>query len=201
MASETDRHPDLPDAKDVARQPLSAERSALVVVDIQEKLLPPIHEKERLVHNSQLLLHLAGILKLPVIATTQYARGLGKTVPEIASLLPAGEAIDKLKFGCFGSSEFCSALKALPGRRNTILLCGMETHICVTQTALGALEQGYLVHVASDAVGSRSEWNWKIGLERMRAAGALISSTEMIIYELLGGSGTAEFKQMLQYLK
>ena len=187
--------------KDVARQPLAAEQAALVVVDIQEKLLPPIHEKERLVRNSQLLLRLAGILKIPVVATTQYAKGLGGTVPEIASLLPAGEPIDKLRFGCFGSEQFCSSLKALPGRRNTVLLCGMETHICVMQTALGALEQGYLVHVASDAVSSRSEWNWKIGLERMRAAGALISSTEMIIYELLGGSGTPEFKQMLQYLK
>ena len=189
------------DARDAARQPLSAERAALVVVDIQEKLLPPIYEKERLVRNSQLLLRLAGILNIPVVATTQYAKGLGKTVPEIASLLLAAEPIDKLQFGCFASPQFCSALKALPGRRNTVLLCGMETHICVMQTALGALEQGYLVHVASDAVGSRSEWNWKVGLERMRAAGALISSTEMIIYELLGGSGTAEFKQMLQYLK
>jgi len=189
------------DVKDAARQPLSADQAALVVVDIQEKLLPPIHQKEQLVRNSQLLLRLAGILKIPVVATTQYAKGLGKTVPEIASLLPPDEPIDKLQFGCFASPEFRSALKALPGRRNTVLLCGMETHICVMQTALGALEQGYLVHVASDAVGSRSEWNWKIGLERMRAAGALISSTEMIIYELLGGSGTAEFKQMLQYLK
>jgi nicotinamidase-related amidase len=189
------------DLKEVARQPLSAERAALVVVDIQEKLLPPIHEKERLVRNSQLLLRLAGILQIPVVATTQYAKGLGKTVPEIAALLPPPEPIDKLQFGCFGSEQFCSTLKALPGRRNTVLLCGMETHICVMQTALGALAQGYLVHVASDAVGSRSEWNWKVGLERMRTAGALISSTEMIIYELLGGSGTAEFKQMLQYLK
>jgi nicotinamidase-related amidase len=189
------------DVREVARQPLSAEGAALVVVDIQEQLLPPIHEKERLVRNSQLLLRLAEILKIPVVATTQYAKGLGKTVPEIASLLPEAEPIDKLRFGCFGSEQFCSALKAMPGRRNTVLLCGMETHICVMQTALGALEQGYLVHVASDAVGSRSEWNWKVGLERMRTAGALISSTEMIIYELLGGSGTAEFKQMLPYLK
>jgi nicotinamidase-related amidase len=201
MPAHADPIPMTQDTKDAARQPLAADHAALVVVDIQEKLLPPIHQKEQLVRNSQLLLRLAGILKIPVVATTQYAKGLGKTVPEIASLLPPDEPIDKLQFGCFASPQFCSALKALPGRRNTVLLCGMETHICVMQTALGALEQGYLVHVASDAVGSRSEWNWKVGLERMRAAGALISSTEMIIYELLGGSGTAEFKQMLQYLK
>jgi nicotinamidase-related amidase len=77
----------------------------------------------------------------------------------------------------------------------------MESHICVTQTALGALREGYLVHVASDAVSSRTEWNWKIGLERMRAAGAVISSAEMIIYELLRGSGTGAFKEMLKWLK
>jgi len=77
----------------------------------------------------------------------------------------------------------------------------METHICVMQTALGALREGYLVHVASDAVGSRSEWNWKIGLERMRAAGAVISSTEMILYELMGSSASPVFKELLPYLK
>jgi nicotinamidase-related amidase len=115
-------------------------------------------------------------------------------------LLPQ-EGIDKQVFSCFGSDAFCSTLKRLPGRRNTVLLCGMECHICVTQTALGALRDGYLVHVASDAVSSRTEWNWKIGLERMRAAGAVISSTEMIIYELLRGSGTEGFKEMLKWLK
>jgi len=82
-------------------------------------------------------------------------------------------------FSCFGSDVFCSLLKRLPGARNTLLLCGMESHICVMQTALGALRDGYLVHVASDAVSSRTKWNWKIGLERMRSAGAIISSTEM----------------------
>jgi nicotinamidase-related amidase len=92
-------------------------------------------------------------------------------------------------------------MKRLPGQRNTALLCGMESHICVAQTALAALREGYLVHVASDAVSSRTEWNWKIGLERMRAAGAVISSTEMMIYELLRGSGTEAFKEMLRYLR
>lgn len=187
--------------RDAARTLLSKDDCALVVVDIQEKLLPPIYGRERLVRNVQLLLRLAKILDLPVVATTQYASGLGQTVPEIAALLPRTEPLDKLQFGCFGNEGFCTALKSLPGKRNTLLLCGMETHICVMQTALGALDKGYIVHVASDAVGSRSEWNWKIGLDRMQAAGALISSTEMIIYELLGGSGTPAFKAMLPYLK
>lgn len=187
--------------RDAARTLLSKDNCALVVVDIQEKLLPPIHDRERLLRNAQLLLRLAKTLDLPVVATTQYSSGLGKTVPEIAALLPKTQPVDKLQFGCFGNQAFCTALKSQPGKRNTLLLCGMETHICVMQTALGALDKGYIVHVASDAVGSRSEWNWKIGLDRMQAAGALISSTEMIIYELLGGSGTPAFKQMLPYLK
>ena len=189
------------DYAEVARRSLEAEHCALVVVDIQEKLLPPIWEKERLVRNSQLLIRLAGILKMPALVTTQYARGLGNTVPEIASLLPENLPIDKLMFSCFGSDVFCSSLKRLPGQRTTVLLCGMEAHICVAQTALAALREGYVVHVASDAVSSRVEWNWRVGLERMRAAGAVISSTEMIIYELLRSSGASEFKEMLPYLK
>ncbi len=155
--------------------------------------------------NIQLLIRLAGILKIPALVTTQYAKGLGNTVPDIASLLPASPPfsppIDKLMFSCFGSDAFCSVLKRLPGQRTTILLCGMETHICVMQTALGALREGYLVHVASDAVSSRTELNWRIGLDRMRAAGAILSSTEMMIYELLRSSGAPAFRELLPYLK
>jgi nicotinamidase-related amidase len=190
------------DASEAARQPLAADKCALIVCDIQEKILAPIFEKERLIRNSQLLIRLANILHLPVLPTTQYTNGLGAIVPEIASLLPPdAQFYDKLDFNCFGSGEFCSAVRSLPGKRNTLLICGMESHICVMQTVLGALESGYLVHVPSDAVSSRSEWNWKIGLERMKAAGAIISSTEMMMYELLRNSSTAEFKEMLKHLK
>ena len=189
------------DTTEIARRPLQAEQCALIVVDLQEKLLPPIWQKEQLVKNAQLLIRLAGILKIPAIVTTQYAKGLGTTVPEIASLLPESTPIDKLMFSCFGSDVFCSLLKRLPGQRTTVLLCGMETHICVMQTALDALREGYVVHVASDAVSSRAEWNWHVGLDRMRAAGAVISSTEMVIYELLRSSGAPAFKALLPYLK
>jgi nicotinamidase-related amidase len=189
------------DYAEIARRPLEAEQCVLIVVDIQEKLLPPIWQKEQLVRNSQMLIRLAGILKIPAIVSTQYAKGLGNTLPEIASLLPESTPVDKVMFSCFGSEVFCSMLKRLPGHRTTVLLCGMEAHICVTQTALAALREGYLVHVASDAVSSRAEWNWRIGLERMRAAGAVISSTEMMIYELLRSSGAPAFKEMLPYLK
>jgi nicotinamidase-related amidase len=189
------------DSTEMARRALAPEQCALIVVDIQEKLLPPIWEKDRLVRNAQLLIRLAGILKIPALVTTQYNKGLGNTVPEVASLLPDTPTVDKLMFSCFGSEVFCSLLKRLPGQRTTVLLCGMETHICVMQTALGALREGYLVHVASDAVSSRTELNWRIGLERMRAAGAILSSTEMMIYELLRSSGAPAFKELLPYLK
>lgn len=189
------------DYAEIARRQLEPEQCALIVVDIQEKLLPPIWQKEQMLRNSQLLIRLARILKIPALVTTQYAKGLGGTVPEIASLLPESSPIDKLMFSCFGSDVFCSLLKRLPGQRNTVLLCGMETHICVMQTALAALREGYLVHVASDAVSSRTESNWRIGLGRMRDAGAVISSAEMMIYELLRSSGAPAFREMLPYLK
>ena len=210
----TDLLPPAAESMEAARRALDPAECALIVIDIQEKLLPPIFERERVVKNSQLLIRAAGILNIPTIATTQYAKGLGETVPEVKSLLPS-DPIDKQMFSCFGSDVFCSALKQVPhvsggvrdvglrvlGRRNTLLLCGMESHICVAQTALAALREGHLVHIASDAVSSRTEWNWKIGLDRMRSAGAVISSTEMIIYELLRASGTEEFRKMLPYLK
>ena len=189
------------DYSEIARRPLEVDQCALIVIDIQEKLLAPIFERERLIKNSQLLIRLAGILKMPTLMTTQYAKGLGNTTPDISSLLPDAQPIDKQMFSCFGSDVFCASLKRLPGNRNTVLLCGMEAHICVTQTALSALREGYLVHVASDAVSSRAEWNWKIGLQRMRDAGAVISSTEMMMYELLRSSGDPAFKQMLPHLK
>lgn len=201
MATTLENAPTSSEYAEIARRPLDAVQCALVVIDIQEKLLPPIFLKDHLVRNSQLLIRAAGILKVPTLMSTQYAKGLGGTVPEVASLLPGVEAIDKTLFSCFGSDAFCSLLKRLPGQRNTLLLCGMESHICVTQTALAALREGYVVHVASDAVSSRTEWNWKIGLERMRAASAVISSTEMMIYELMRSSSSAAFKELLPHLK
>jgi nicotinamidase-related amidase len=189
------------DPHEIARRPLEPEQCALVVVDIQEKLLPAIANKELLVKNAKLLIRLAELINLPILSTTQYKRGLGDTVPEIASLIPDAISLDKTEFGCFNNAGFCSAVKTLPGNRTTVLLCGMETHICVMQTALGAMNQGYVVHVASDAVGSRSEWNYHIGLNRMQDAGAVISSTEMMMYELLRSSSSATFKELLPYLK
>lgn len=183
---------------------LARERTVLVVVDLQERLLPAIFDHDRVLSNSLLLLRLAAVLELPVVLTTQYRRGLGETVSEVraavSSMNPPVEPIDKLSFGCFGSEAFLGRLGDLAGR-DQLLVAGIESHICVAQTALGAIEKGYAVHVASDAVGSRTEANRAIGLSRMERAGAVLSSTEMAVYELLARSDAAAFKQMLPHLK
>ena len=176
------------------------DNTVLVVVDLQEKLAPVITGIEAVIGNTKKLLRLAKILPLKTLVTTQYRKGLGDTVSEITELLEA-EPIDKICFGCMGDDIFNQQLAAALPNGGTILLCGVEAHVCVTQTALGALAKGYNVHVAADAVGSRTSDNRQIGIERMRDAGAVISSTEMAIYELLGDSRRPEFKQMLPYLK
>jgi nicotinamidase-related amidase len=183
-----------------AAELLRPERTALVVVDLQAKLLPVIHDHERIVRNNRLLLRLAEILELPVVLTTQYEKGLGPIVPEVRAAAPTVEPLDKVTFGCFADEGFLGRLRALPGR-DQLLVTGVEAHICVTQTVLGALAHGYRVHVVSDAVGSRSEENRRIGLARMERAGALLSGAEMAIYELLGRSDAEAFKKMLPLLK
>jgi nicotinamidase-related amidase len=179
---------------------LDPARTALVVVDLQDRLLPVIAGRERVVHNSLLLMRLAEILEIPIVLTTQYKKGLGETVPEVKAAAPEAAPLDKVTFGCFGDEAFRAHMKGLRGR-DQLLVTGIECHICVAQTVLGALGQGYLVHVASDAVGSRTEDNYKTGLARMERAGALLSSAEMATYELLGRSDSAAFKKMLPHLK
>lgn len=178
---------------------LRPERAALVVVDLQEKLLPAIPDRDRVLRNSRLLLRLARTLHLPVLLTSQYAKGLGAVVSDVLADTPAAVPLDKTSFGGFGDEAFSSAVEALS--REQLLVCGVETHICVMQTVLGALEKGYEVHVASDAVAARADDNHRVGLARMDRSGAVLSSAEMAIYELLERSDTAAFKAMLPLLK
>jgi len=178
---------------------LRPERTLLLVVDLQEKLLPAIPERERVVRNSRLLLRLAKEARVPVLFTTQYSKGLGAVVPEVRGEAPAAQLFDKTSFGCFGDAAIDGAVEA--SDRDQLLVCGIETHICVAQTVLGAFEKGYEVHVASDAVASRTEDNHRVGLSRMEHNGAVLSSAEMAIYELLGRSDSPAFKAMLPLLK
>lgn len=183
-----------------AATPLDPRRTLIVIVDLQEKLLPVIDERERVVKNSVLLLRLAGILDLPLILTTQYRKGLGDIAREITGAAPAATPLDKTAFGCFGSPEFEARIGAQSGR-DQLVVAGVESHICVAQTVLGALGRGLAVHVATDAVGSRTAENRAVGLRRMEAAGAVATSAEMAIYELLGRSDSAAFKAMLPHLR
>ncbi len=178
---------------------LKSADTALVVVDMQERLLPVIHDNLRVVSNTRLLLRAARVLELPVLLTTQYLKGLGPTHAEVAELAAPAAPFDKLSFSCFGSTDFKRALAATG--RTTLLLCGVEAHICVLQTGLDALEAGYQVHLVVDATGSRVAQNADLGHRRLERAGALLSSTEMAIYELLGASGTPAFKSLLPHFK
>jgi len=178
---------------------LRPERAVLVLIDLQERLLPAIPTGERLVANTLLLLRLARSLGIPAILTTQYRKGLGAVDARIQAAAGV-EALDKVTFGCFWSEAFLARLDELPDR-DQLLVAGVETHICVCQTVLGALEKSYAAHVVSDAVGSRHEADHRIGLARMERAGALVSSTEMAIYELLGRSDTPAFKEILPLLR
>ena len=178
---------------------LTRAKAGLVVVDIQERLLPLIFEKERLVHNTVLLIKGAAILRLPIFATEQYRKGLGATTPEVAAAIAAFAPMEKVTFSALGAAGFTAALKAK--NVSDVILCGMETHVCVLQTCLDLLDKRLRVFVAADAVSSRTSENHRLGLERMRDAGAVIVTTEMVLFELLGKAGTAEFKQILELLK
>ena len=187
--------------RNAASRTLSAQSSALVIIDPQAKLMPAIFEADRVIRNCVLLLHLGQILSIPTVVTTQYAKGLGPLVAEIACAAPGITPLDKISFGCFGDEKFVTYLEEVAQGRDTLLVAGIESHVCVTQTVLAALNAGYTVHVARDATSSRTRENWEAGLHRMESSGAILSSTEMMIYELLGKSGTPEFKAMLPLLK
>ena len=174
-------------------------KAGLVVVDIQERLLPAIFEKERLVQNTVRLIRGSTILGLPIFATEQYRKGLGAAAPEIASAIPKFAPMEKVAFSACGASGFIPALKAK--KVSHILLCGMEAHVCILQTCLDLLDKGFRVFVAADAVSSRTAENHRVGLERMRDAGAIIVSTEMALFEMLGEAGTDEFRQILALVR
>jgi nicotinamidase-related amidase len=180
---------------------LSQENAVVLIIDLQEKLLSKVFEPGRVTDNAILLIRFARITALPLIVTTQYAKGIGPIVEDIQKELPEVSPLDKVEFSCFNNRAFRKRIEQVDRSRNALILSGIESHICVSQTALGALELGYNVHVASDAISSRTEWNWKMGLDRMRGAGAIISSTEMIIYEILKMSDSAAFKAILPDLR
>jgi len=176
----------------------SRETTALLVIDLQERLMPVIHENGKVFDNVNKLLRGAEILGLETIITEQYPKGLGNTCKEVQ--LPATpNIIEKVCFSCIQSDQVNEQLKLT--NRKSLIICGVEAHICVLKTALDALHAGYEVHVVADAVSSRTSENKQLALERMRQAGAFITSTEMILFMLLDKAGTDEFKGISKLIK
>jgi len=173
--------------------------AGLLVVDIQERLLPAMFERERVVAQALRLVRGASVLRLPVFATEQYRKGLGATVPEVAETIPGFAPFEKLTFSAWGQPELAHAVRS---RGITdLLVCGIEAHVCVCQTALDLREAGLRSFVVADATSSRSVENWRLGLDRMRQGGVAVVSTEMALFELLERAGTDEFKAMLALVR
>ncbi|MGH2956838.1 MAG: isochorismatase family protein [Solirubrobacterales bacterium] len=170
---------------------LDAGRAALVVVDVQEGFRKAVPDFERVARATATLVEGAETIGIPVVVSEQYPKGLGETAPEVAERLPEGvEPIEKV---CFSAAE---ADGFDLGARDQALVCGVETHVCVKQTVLDLLGGGTEVQVAEDAVGSRTEENKRVGLHKMERAGAVLTSVETALFELLGRAGTDEFKRV-----
>jgi nicotinamidase-related amidase len=170
---------------------LDQTRAALVVIDVQEAFQKAIPDFEDVAAACATLVRGAEAVDVPVIVTEQYPHGLGETVPAVAEALPAGaEPLEKVCFAAPDADGFDL------GGRKQVLLCGVETHVCVNQTALDLLDSGVEVHVARDAVGSRFQENKDVGLEKMERAGAVITSVETALFELVGRAGTDQFKRV-----
>ena len=175
---------------------VETERAALVVVDVQEAFRKGVPNFEQVARNSGVLVEAAVEVGLPLVVTEQYPKGLGATVDEVASHLPEGtEPISKLAFSAAQADGF-----ALGGRTQAVV-CGLETHVCVSHTVLDLLEQGIEVHVVTDAVGSRTEANRELGLRKAERAGAVLTSVETVLFELVREAGTPEFKKLQGLVK
>lgn len=180
---------------------LDRRKCVIVVVDTQEPFLRTIHERERVIAGCRLLVQAAMILKVPVLTSVQNGEKMGPIIPEIASLLPEGAepACDKMCFSCGRNEDFLDALAAADRRQ--VLLCGVETHICISQTAHDLLHEGYHVHVAADAVSARTLERHKLGMEKMRDAGVIPCAAEAAVFELLADASLPEFKQIHALVK
>jgi nicotinamidase-related amidase len=183
------RHPSL----------LRKDDTILAIVDIQTKLLNVMFDKERLISSCRKLIQSAKLLEIPMIMTEQYPEGMGLTDSEILNLLPEMKAITKMSFSCCGVGDFDQRLKSL-GKKQ-VMIIGIESHICVLQTAYDLLHRGFFVYIPYDAVSSRKEGDYKNALERMRQAGAVIGSVESAIFEMMKTAEISVFRQISKIIK
>ena len=178
---------------------ITTEDTALVIIDVQEKLIPAMHDQEALLDNLKRMVKGARVLGLPILFTEQNPAGLGPTVPEIAELLPDEKPVSKFSFSSCDTEAFMEELKAV--NRQNILIVGIEAHVCVYQTAVDLVNLNYNVQVVADAVDSRTNRNKHIGLEKSKAAGADITSTEIALFELLKIAKGDAFKEIIKIVK
>ncbi|MBE0643754.1 MAG: hydrolase [Bacteroidetes bacterium] len=178
---------------------LTTAHAMLLVIDVQGKLADLAWRSEQLQKNIRILIEGMKVLGVPVVATEQYPKGLGGTVPAIAELLGDTPIIEKNSFSCCGEFEFESKLTEM--HKTDIIVCGIETHVCVYQTTRDLLTLGYNVHLVTDAVSSRTEENWMLGIDVSRSLGAKLTGTEMVLFELLKESGTDSFKAISKMVK
>jgi nicotinamidase-related amidase len=183
------RHPNLASKAD----------SLLVVVDMQQAFWNLVWEKERVLRAVQLLVKCAAPLQLPVIATAQNPSKVGGTMSQVAELLTAVAPIEKMTFSCCAEPAFKTAVERTG--RKTAILCGIETQVCIMETALDLIASGYRVHVPADAVTSRGEIDWRMALENMRAAGVIITTVDAVLFQLLQCAGTDKFRSVMRLVK
>ena len=178
---------------------LRREQTALIVVDAQEKLLPAVHDSDAVLRAIRVLVEGARVLGVPVLVAEQYPKGLGPTVDALSNVLGDAPRHPKTSFSCLGDEPFLAALESLD--RDQVLLCGIEAHVCVLQTALDVLENGWMAAVAADATSSRNPKHCDWALERLRRAGAVVTCVESALFEMLGAAGTEEFKAVSRLVK
>lgn len=178
---------------------LDIQNCCLVVVDVQGKLAQLMHDKESLFKNIEILIKAAKILNIPILWCQQCPQSLGPTISQIAELLSDNEPINKASFSCCGCDKFNDKLNEL--NRRGVLLCGIEAHVCIYQTAADLLSKGFSVEVVADAVSSRTPENKQTAITKMSADGAKITSTEMALFELLKTADHPHFKQIAKLVK
>jgi len=178
---------------------LETDNSVLLVIDVQEKLSRLVHQREKLIENIQRLIKGMKVFEIPVIITEQYPQGLGATISEIVGLLPDIKRLPKISFSCCGDSNILRELEALD--RNQVLVCGIESHVCVYQTVVDLIKFGYAVYIVTDAVSSRSAENRRIAFYLMDKTGATLTSTETLLFELLKIAQGDKFKAINRIVK
>lgn len=178
---------------------LENNRTALLIIDIQEKIIKVMHENDRVVEKALKLLKGFKEMDLPVYYTEQYSKGLCPTVSELLTELNEINPTEKTTFSCFGAENLFNGFREKS--IDQIVVCGVEAHVCVQQTVLDLLENGFQVNLAADAVSSRRKFDFQISLERMRECGALVTTTESILFELLEFCGTDIFKKVSKIVK